>query len=678
LRRRARALGSALLLAVAGAGAASSESPGPPLPPPPLRQFVLCAVRLETPLGGGLVGVGDEADRDAASELVEGVYQFERDRLTRRVEDELGPLAFSLYVPGEPSRGAERFEALLAESCVHQALQRVRESAEQHIQARARRIWDRFHAPLELAPTESETLRLELPPSELIVAGEPFTGRVVDDRLLGNEEQSRRAVEDGLLVEAAGQTVRVERDGRFVLRAPVESGSYRVEVRHREKASPPPIEGTFSVAAAGDASASPVAEPPSAPRVVLPDQPLVVRGRLRGGGAGLATRAFVGPWEVPLVAKTPVAAIFDVTRVPAGPHPLTVFEGGELIAAAPLDRVTLDAASDRSSLDRGETATFSVRVAGLPLAQPSSSAPPAAPAAASSSIAFLDYFNNTPEIGRFRDRADTFSLPILSGDLIAAPAPVRGWDQRALLARMERMVLGTAGRAGAGDSVPSADAATGAAQGTERAPAPANGIFEHEQQYRAVQVGDFHVRVGVRVPDETATFAPMVVLQLPGQQASETGGPSSPLSASGPSATPRLSNGVDERGAFADVDGQRFYFSIGYAQGAADSPQVEPGRSFETACAGLCQCQIESWDHAEEVGEQVRALDRSRPGWRRLDATVRGCVCEEARSRCYSQLSFECKARCKSYFSSPRTDRVSGWAVGAEMGECRDVGACAE
>jgi hypothetical protein len=183
----------------------------------------------------------------------------------------------------------------------------------------------------------------------------------------------------------------------------------------------------------------------------------------------------------------------------------------------------------------------------------------------------------------------------------------------------------------------------------------------------------------VRVPEDLATPAPMVVMQLAGEQAGEAGASRPPLSPSAPPAGPRLSSGIDDRGAYADVDGQRFYFSIGYTQGPADPPPVvEPSRSFETACSGTCQCRIESWDHAEEVGAQVRALDRSRPGWRRLDATSRGCVCEEARSRCYSQLSFECKARCRRFFSSGLTDRVSGWAVGAEVGECRDVGACAD
>jgi hypothetical protein len=170
----------------------------------------------------------------------------------------------------------------------------------------------------------------------------------------------------------------------------------------------------------------------------------------------------------------------------------------------------------------------------------------------------------------------------------------------------------------------------------------------------------------------------MVVVQLPGTPASEAGASRPTISTSAPEPGPRLSSGVDERAAFADVDGQRFYFSIGYTNAVTDSPPVEPGRSFEVACAGACQCQIESWDHAEEVGAQLRALDGSRPGWRRLDATARGCVCQEARSRCYSQLSFECKARCRRFFSSGLTERVSGWAVGAAVGECRDIGACAD
>jgi hypothetical protein len=246
-------------------------------------------MRIELVLAHGLEGTGDEADRGATSELIEGLYQFELDRLARQVLDELGPLAFSLYVPGSPTPGETRLDQLLRDNCVHQALMRARDSADSDAQARASRIWDRLHAPLELPPTESETLRLELPPSDLIVPGEMFTGRVVDDRLVGGGEQSRRVIEDGLLVESAGQTVHVGRDGRFVLRAPEQAGSYVVEVRHREKTSPPPIDGVFATAAPAASAAATVASP-LAPRMVLPDQPLIVRGRLHGGGVGLATR----------------------------------------------------------------------------------------------------------------------------------------------------------------------------------------------------------------------------------------------------------------------------------------------------------------------------------------------------------------------------------------------------
>jgi hypothetical protein len=353
-----------------------------------------------------------------------------------------------------------------------------------------------------------------------------------------------------------------------------------------------------------------------------------------------------------------------------------MYEGGELVAAAPLDRVTLEATSDNSSLERGEAATFSVRVAGLPLGPPSA-APPSTPAAGPTPIAFLDYVNNTPEIGRFRERADAFSVPILASDLTESPAPVRGWDQRALLERVEKMVFGAGPRPGtAAESPPGSDATPGSSPSADRDPAGASGVFEHQQEYRAAQLGDFHVRVAVRLPDETATLMPMVALP---ESPNRVGGRVSPIAPSGVAASSRLSSGVDDRGAYADVDGRRFYFSIGYQQGVSESAQTgAPARSFEVACFGACQCQIESWDHAEEVGNQVRALDRSRPGWRRLEATTRGCACPEAKSQCYSQLSFECKARCKRLFSSSLTDRVSGWAVGAEVGECRDVGACAD
>jgi hypothetical protein len=242
---------------------------------------------------------------------------------------------------------------------------------------------------------------------------------------------------------------------------------------------------------------------------------------------------------------------------------------------------------------------------------------------------------------------------------------------------VEQLVLGSSLRPGAENAEP-----TPAPVSTEpeiARPIAASGVFEDEQQYRAARVGDFHVRVSVRVADEVAALAPMVVLQSPSGQGSETGRPRPAPSAIDPLTTSRLATGVDDRGAYVDVDGQRFYFSIGYTPATtAEPPQLEPRRSFEAACAGSCQCQIESRDHAEEVGRQVRALDRSRPEWRRLDATARSCVAEEARSRCYSRLSFECKARCEGYFASSLTDRVSGYAVGADVGEARDAGDCAE
>jgi hypothetical protein len=411
--------------------------------------------------------------------------------------------------------------------------------------------------------------------------------------------------------------------------------------------------------------------------MLLPDQTLVVLGRLRGGGAGLATRAYVGPWEVPLLAKTPLAAIFDVGRVPAGPHPLTVFEGGELIAVGAVDRVTLAASSDRPSLDRGESATFTVRVAGLPMPSPPPPGSPA-PASSSSAIALLDYVNNTPEVGHFRDRSDRFSLPITSSDLTAAPPPVRGWDQRSLLDQIEKLVMGGSARAPGAADAPSGDATAGSQGGNiETASTAAGGTFDHVQAYRAARVGDFHVRVEVRLPDESTGRAPLIVLQPPAAPPGEPGGrlrPGSPSSIVGDS---RLLNGIDERGAFADVDGQRFYFSIGFTQGGAtDPPPLEPGRLFEASCNGSCQCQIQSWDHADEVGAQVRAMDRGNPRWRSLTATAQSCGCEEARSQCYSLLSFECKARCRRYFAGTFTERVSGFAVGAEIAQCRDVGIC--
>jgi hypothetical protein len=199
------------------------------------------------------------------------------------------------------------------------------------------------------------------------------------------------------------------------------------------------------------------------------------------------------------------------------------------------------------------------------------------------------------------------------------------------------------------------------------------------QHYRAARVGDFHVRVTVRLPDESMGSAAMIVPPPPGARSDQSGGGGQQASVPIAAAAARLLTGVDDRGAFVDVDGQRFYFSIGYTPIVpSDPPPVETGRLFESACSGSCQCQIQSWDHAAEVGERLKAMDRSNPAWRGLAATARGCACAEARSRCYSLLSFECKARCKRFFESSLTERVSGSAVGAEVGECRDAGACEE
>ena len=239
-------------------------------------------------------------------------------------------------------------------------------------------------------------------------------------------------------------------------------------------------------------------------------------------------------------------------------------------------------------------------------------------------------------MGRFRDRPDRFSLPIASSDLTAAPPPVRGWDQRTLIDRIEKLVIGSAVRGAPGDAAtPSGDAAAGSKPGdAETASTAVGGSFEHVQQYRAARVGDFHVRVEVRLPEANTGRAPLIVLQPPGAPAGEPGSPQRPPSPSTVVGDPRLLNGVDDRGAFGEVDGQRFYFSIGFTQLAAVDPSpVEPGRLFEASCSGSCQCQIESWDHADEVGAQVRAMDRSKPGWRGLTATARSCGCEEARSQ---------------------------------------------
>ena len=226
-------LGLLFAIAAAIADGAVGQSRRPPVPAPPVRELVLCAARLENPFWIGVETRRDAEGRAFADQLVAALYQKERDRLTEQVEDELGPLAWSVFVPGEASAAQKRFDELLTEACVHSALLRGRKSADVVMRERSLQLLDRYDAPVTLPESffmggsgrpmsrAGAALRLELPPSELIVPGGLITGRVVlDTGSAGAGGASTETLGDGLLAEVAGQIARVGRDGLFALRVP--------------------------------------------------------------------------------------------------------------------------------------------------------------------------------------------------------------------------------------------------------------------------------------------------------------------------------------------------------------------------------------------------------------------------------------------------------------------------
>jgi len=198
----------------------------------------------------------------------------------------------------------------------------------------------------------------------------------------------------------------------------------------------------------------------------------------------------------------------------------------------------------------------------------------------------------------------------------------------------------------------------------------ASGSFGDVQRYRGVGDGDFQVQVSVRVPEEMSKLVPAIV-PVSVNDPRRAAGESAPANTIG---APLADTGIDEHGVFAEIDGQRLYFAIGYHQPTIADADPVPTRRFDAACSGICQCSIQSWDHAGEVGAQVAALDRSRPEWRAVTASGEAFTCDEARAQCYGRLSLECRTRCKQYFESSLTDHVSGSAADAKVGACSDRG----
>ena len=705
----------ALALAGVIVGAARAQSERPIGPAPPIHQVMLCAIPFEKLLAAGVDG-GAGVDAPSTMQIVEALYRQERYQVLAQIEDELGPLAWSLFVPGEPNAAEMLFTERSAGACMDNALARGSTGADAVARARSQELVNRYAQVAVLADgffmdgaggadapeSEVRALRLELPPSELMVAGELLAGRVVLDEP-GPDGAAGTPVEtlaEGLLVEVAGQTARVGREGLFALRAPVRPGTFTVEVRHQTRPLLVPVEATFTIArrdgetgapgagasesptatdlprrpevdcpgfdrfldamVEGDSGASAPAECPIAtPRVLLPEERLLILGRL-GNRSGRATRAFVGPWEVPLLARTPIAAVFDASEVPAGLHVLALYEGADLLAMAPVRRLRLVASSDRPQLGRGESATFDVRVAGLPRSPSQGAAPTEASARP---VAFLDYVNRSPKIGKFRDRPDRFSVAITSASLTPEEEPPAISDQQTLLARIEAMVSMSAG---GGD--------TAAAREPEHPPSTVSGAtsesgaFVDQQRYVGTDDGEYHVQVSVRLAEETASHAAAIVAAgvVPSDLASAL-----------------TFTGSDERGAFAAIDGRRLYLSPGAQQrgvaaastaGRLEGPQAT--RLYDASCSGVCRCSIQSWNHSAEVGAQVAALDRTRPEWRTVTATAEACGEDPSRAACYGLLSLECNTRCKRYFESTRTDHVSGFADDPALGAPSDRAAC--
>lgn len=421
---------------------AAAQAGRPPLPPPPLSQETLCALDLERLLDQGIEGTDTIEDRDAAHQRVEQLYQREVDRLRQQVIDEEGLLAFAVFTLAEKSRGEQRLEELLAENCLHQALLRAQQSREAEVRTRAKAIWDRFYAPpaaggVFTLPPEEELpkpgpkgvigkvgLGVNVPPAEMLRPGATFTGTVAVDPPptdASGRSIPPSAVLSGLVIELEGKRTPVNLDGRFVFEVPAaETLDFRLE--GFRDTTPVRLEGEvqplleFDVALGRSApparereSAPPreVPDPTSphqvtAPPVVRASDPLILGGDQRGGGQGLTTRAFLDDLELPLLWKTPQATALDLSHAPAGPHLLTLWEGGTPVGGGLVSVVRLDAESDRQTLRRGEEAQFTVRISGLPKWL----------WAAAPSRPTLVYDNHTIEVGRFVGRDQHFEVPI--------------------------------------------------------------------------------------------------------------------------------------------------------------------------------------------------------------------------------------------------------------------------
>ncbi|MGQ0428902.1 MAG: hypothetical protein ACT4UQ_03100 [Gammaproteobacteria bacterium] len=415
----------------------------PPLPPPPLPPATLCALSLEQLLGTGLEGTDTIEDRDAAHQTIEQLYQRELDRLRQQVIDEEGPLAFAVFALGLKSRGEERLEELLAENCLHELLLRARESRNAEVRERAKSIWNRFFAPpgpggvFDL-PAEEElpkpgpkamigkaAVRVNLPPPEWIHPGATITGSVVVDSPTQTADgaQPLPGVQlSGLVLEVDEKRYPVNIDGRFVFESPQAARALEIklqgftEIEGRvqfESVVDFKVEMRLVESPARDRALSRAGDV-SAPPVVPSRDPYVVTGVLPAGGVGLTTRAYADAVELPLLWKTPEAAAFDVSGISPGPHVLSLWEGGQPIAAGTVSVVTLEARSDRVELRPGDVANFSVQVDGFPKRLRTQAETPEKREAKGELVSetTLAYDNRTPEIGKFVGRDEHFEVTI--------------------------------------------------------------------------------------------------------------------------------------------------------------------------------------------------------------------------------------------------------------------------
>ncbi len=535
-------------LLVFGLGSISTAQPGwPPVPPPPLTREVLCGLSLETLLGTGLHGEDTIEDRSAAQELVAELYQRELDRLRQQVLDELGPLAFAVFDVERPSEGELRLEELLGESCLHQALLRARGSANAEVRSRATALSERFHLPPALPPEvfglpEAEPpmpkgpageigqlpVRLNLPPPERAAPGAIITGTVVVEEPAARElpPAALGVVLSGLVVEVAGRPTRVSADGRFVFETPREWVEIPVVVRAPERPHLRPIQQVLVLSGVSGPPAADTDLPSGSqqtlwfrmPPVASPGQPHVVMGRSDCDCAGLTTRGFLGDREVPLLWHTPDAMGFDFGAAPPGPQVFSLFQGGELRAIGAVHNVRLTASSDKSHLRPGERATLTVRVEGLPeklLADGEAAAKRAGRKGKEAAVAFLDYVNHTPAIGRFKGQPDRFSVPIPAADLDARAAAIdRAYRRRSPLTEdpeLERLyalelreLLAPYEGRPAETPVPA-----------DRPPSPPPPVTpkihsaSDTRGYQGSAPGDFHVQVTLRLPAEAELPRPL-------------------------------------------------------------------------------------------------------------------------------------------------------------------------